>query len=409
MNAIPMSTLLRRAPELALRLESNGNVTIIRGSEEIAGGPHALAILDAFTRPATFAEALNRLKRQAGSAQDWVNLTSAIVMLYDAGVLRDSGMDTPAVSARARTGGFDAAPIHVRMLDDRIRTARYLAAIAEVVRPDDVVVDIGTGTGVLAIAAARAGARHVYAIEASGIGNVARATFDRNGLGDRITLIDGWSTEVQLPEPADVLVSEIIGNEALGEQVLEATLDARKRFLKPDARIIPSRIRIFGLGLDLPGEVLAKHTFTQDAMTRWNSWYGTDFTPCLDAASISTQVFYVKPHEVVRWKQLTEPALLADIELAAFDRPLIDRVVVPAPAVTNGTLTGTLIYFTIDLGPRTVLSTHPAHADESCSWRLPVWISTRPASLAAGESVNIAYEYRGPGAESRIGFEPSGS
>ena len=384
MTAIHLSTLLRRAPELTLKLESNGNVTIFKGNDEIAGGPHALAILEAFTRPSTFADALSRLKAQAGSPRDWINLTSSIVMLRDAGVLRDSAKSTPAVSARARTGGFDAAPIHVRMLDDRVRTSRYLAAIAEVVRPGDVVVDIGTGTGVLAIAAARAGARHVYAIEASGIGTIAKAVFERNGLGDRITLIEGWSTQVELPERADVLVSEIIGNEALGEQVLEATLDARKRLLKPDARIIPGRLRIFGLGLDVPREVLAKHTFTEDAISKWRSWYGADFRPCVEAASVSTQVFSVKPHEVARWKQLTEPALLADIELAGFDRPLVDRNVATADAVASGPLTGTVIYFALDLGPKTVLSTHPAHAGEACSWRLPVWISSRQASLSAG-------------------------
>jgi predicted RNA methylase len=69
----------------------------------------------------------------------------------------------------------------------------------------------------LAIAAACASS-HVYAIEASGIGKLAKAIFKANGLADRITLIEGWSTQVNLPEKADVLISEIIGNEPLGEQ-----------------------------------------------------------------------------------------------------------------------------------------------------------------------------------------------
>ena len=77
------------------------------------------------------------------------------------------------------------------MLDDDRRTEAYLAALTKAVRPEDVVLDIGTGTGVLAVAAARAGARHVYAVEATDIADVAERVFTANGVGDRVTLIRG--------------------------------------------------------------------------------------------------------------------------------------------------------------------------------------------------------------------------
>ena len=105
--------------------------------------------------------------------------------------------------------------MHIAMLNDRRRTASFLAAIRRVVRPGDVVVDVGTGTGVLAIAAAQAGAARVYAVEATGIGKLAEANFRANGLQDRITLVPGWSMQVTLPERADVLVSEVIGKTPL--------------------------------------------------------------------------------------------------------------------------------------------------------------------------------------------------
>ena len=66
----------------------------------------------------------------------------------------------------------------VKMLNDRARTDAFIRAIEATVRPGDVVVDLGTGTGVLALAAARAGARRVYAIEASGVGRAARSVFE---------------------------------------------------------------------------------------------------------------------------------------------------------------------------------------------------------------------------------------
>src|SRR4051812_12021176 len=120
----------------------------------------------------------------------------------------------------------DVMQLHLEMLNDRTRTLSFIEAIRETVRPDDIVLDIGTGTGILAATAARAGARHVYAIEAGQIQKVARALFESNGLKDRITLIRGWSTQIELPERADVLISEVIGHEPLAEDVLETTADA---------------------------------------------------------------------------------------------------------------------------------------------------------------------------------------
>jgi precorrin-6B methylase 2 len=160
------------------------------------------------------------------------------------------------------------------MLHDDRRTGDYLAAVAQAVRPGDVVVDIGTGSGVMAIAAARAGARHVYAIEASDIAGVAERVFVANGVEDRVTLIPGWSRQVQLPEPADVLVSEVIGNEPLEEEILETTLDARRRLLKPDGRLVPNALTLFARPLLLP-EIEAR----QRALGRSRAVpsYGIDF------------------------------------------------------------------------------------------------------------------------------------
>ncbi len=93
---------------------------------------------------------------------------------------------------------------HARTLHDDRRTGDYLAALAAAVRPGDVVLDLGTGRGVLAIAAVRAGARRVYAVEASDIAEVAERVFAANGVQDRVELIVGWSRQIELPEPADL-------------------------------------------------------------------------------------------------------------------------------------------------------------------------------------------------------------
>ena len=375
-----------------MQVFSNGHVEISRAGQIIATDHHTLAALNAFSQPISLAAALEALHSRIKSAQDWIELTSTIVHLYEGGILQDAERAVPVL--RAAESGFDAASIHIKMLNDRARTEGYLAGIKEVVRPGDVVVDVGTGTGVLALAAARAGARHVYAIEASAIGRVAEAVFEANGLSDRITLMPGWSTQVSLPERADVLISEIIGNEPLGEQVLEVTSDALKRLTKPNARMVPGAVTIYGLPVTVPHEVVAKHFFTEDAVKSWRRRYGLDFSPLVQKTqSAAPYQFFISPHRASDWTTLSEPVRLADIDLKTVHRPQI-ATTAEAVAQNAGTLNGLLIYFELRLGPRSRISTHPAEADDRCSWHDAVWITRAPLTLVPGDRFSITYTHR---------------
>src|SRR5690349_10496031 len=97
------------------------------------------------------------------------------------------------------------------MIGSSPRTEAYTEALRHAVRPGSVVVDLGTGTGIWALLACRFGARKVYAIEHSDVIEVARETAGINGLSDRIEFIQELSTRITLPEPADVLVSDVRG------------------------------------------------------------------------------------------------------------------------------------------------------------------------------------------------------
>jgi protein arginine N-methyltransferase 1 len=297
--------------------------------------------------------------------------------------------------------GFDSGLIHTMMLNDRVRTSTFLAGIREIVRPGDVVVDIGTGTGILAIAAAHAGAKHVYAIEATEIGKTALSLFEANGLADKITLIQGWSTQISLPEPADVLVAEIIGNEPLGEKVLETTIDARKRLLNPEARMIPGRLKIFGLPVNIPSDELIKRGFTQEALKSWQDWYGINFSPIGMVINESPQSFPIKPQKARDWNIIADPILLADIDFRTVKQSMIDHTV-DAIANTSGNLNGLLIYFELELSPNTHLSTHPAIADKDNHWSSLVWISTQSLILQKGDGFQVTYRYRVPGTQNKV-------
>src|SRR6266511_5050393 len=96
---------------------------------------------------------------------------------------------------------------HAGMIRDRVRTDAYARALEEVVRPESVVLDLGAGTGILTLLAARAGARRIFAVEHADIIELARELAVANDLADRITFVQGTSTAVTLPEAADVVVS----------------------------------------------------------------------------------------------------------------------------------------------------------------------------------------------------------
>ena len=157
---------------------------------------------------------------------------------------------------------------HFPMLNDDPRNAAFEAAIQSAVKPGSVVLDIGTGSGLLAMMAARAGAKHVYACEMiAPLADRARAIVARNHLQDRITILAKRSTDlklgVDLPEAATVLVTETVDVGLLGEATLPSIEHARRELLVPDATIIPCGATVHGMliesaairALDQVGEV----------------------------------------------------------------------------------------------------------------------------------------------------------
>lgn len=151
---------------------------------------------------------------------------------------------------------------HAHMVEDQRRTPALLKAVAACVRPGDTVLDIGTGLGVLAIAAARAGAGRVYALEVDAHAlREARANARRAGIAESIEFRQELSFSAKLPERCDVILCETVGSFGFDENILATLRDARRRFLKRGGRIVPQKLELFGAPiermpkLDLPAEI----------------------------------------------------------------------------------------------------------------------------------------------------------
>jgi type I protein arginine methyltransferase len=127
------------------------------------------------------------------------------------------------------------------MIADDGRVRAYGAAIASAVHPGDSVVDIGTGPGLFALLACRAGARHVYAIEADPVIEIGRQLASANGFSDRISFLQLDSRKVTLPERVNTIISDIRGTLPVFAQAIPSIDDARQRFLAPGGSMIPQR------------------------------------------------------------------------------------------------------------------------------------------------------------------------
>lgn len=184
--------------------------------------------------------------------------------------------------------------IHEEMLRDEVRTESYMRAIldnADTFR-DKVVMDVGCGTGVLSIFAAKAGAKRVYAVDCSKIVEQAREIVRLNGFSEVITVIEGKVEEIEVAEEVDIIISEWMGYFLLYESMLDTVLFARDKFLKPDGKLFPDRCTLYICGIE-DGEYMSyKYNF-------WDKVYGIDMSHIKNIALTEPLVDNVNPEQVM--------------------------------------------------------------------------------------------------------------
>ncbi|WP_207928967.1 50S ribosomal protein L11 methyltransferase [Actinomadura sp. 6K520] len=391
---ITKDTVLMRRPDLIVQLDSANTARVHHGRVVSEFGRHAPALLDVFWQPRTVGEALRLLAPRLAGARALDEAVSTLSQLVSAGVLATEHR-LGFTDLVFPMGGYGMAYPNIRMLDDPMRKRLFVRAVKEVVQPGDVVLDLGTGSGILAVAAAQAGARLVYAVEPAQSIGVAQAVAERNGVADRITFLRDWSSSVELPERADVLTTDIVGNDALDMAIWETVQDARERLLVPGARLVPELINAYATLVDLPSEFVAAHRVVPEHVEQWNARYGMDFSPLLEHDRDRVAGFYEPPDLAARWPRLSPPTPLFDVDLHRRARVFTGTAEVVADRA--GAANGVIIHFEARLSPGTTLSTDPADGCDKSHWFTAGWAFPRPADVAPGTAVALSYHYTGDG------------
>ena len=272
---------------------------------------------------------------------------------------------------------------HIPMLNDVRRNDAFEAAIIAALAqtgPDARVLDIGTGSGLLSMMAARAGAQSVTACEMVPIiADMARQIIADNGYAERITVHTAPSTELKvgehLDERADILVSEILSSDLLTEHVIDTFEDAHARLLKPDAIVIPRAASAIGCLVE--SQVLADYVFVDQVSGFDISRFGALASPKLPIHGTMTD-----------WKRLSDDVELVHIDLTRTQHQS-DLHLLQINVLEDGIATGIVQWMHVDLAEGISFDNHPDGYTDG-GWLQVLHNFPEPIAVRAGDVLNVA-------------------
>lgn len=267
---------------------------------------------------------------------------------------------------------------HAGYFRDSRKLAAYQLAVDTVVRPGDVVVDLGSGTGLLGLLAARAGAARVYMVDWGPILGLAEEIAARNGFADRVIPVRGSSLDVELPERADVVMCDQIGGFVYDAGVLEYFDDARRRLLKPGGTLLPSAFTLHIAPVHAPQ--------ARDNVDIWRTDPAGFDTAAAHRLAVNTE-WRIDGSEVT--------AAAPSAEIARMTASSMDTVTGSATFTFAhaARVDGLLGWFDAELAPGVHLTNAPQSPSRMQRW-CNFYPSTQPLQVLAGDTLTAAIDLR---------------
>ncbi|HXP79465.1 MAG TPA: 50S ribosomal protein L11 methyltransferase [Verrucomicrobiae bacterium] len=261
------------------------------------------------------------------------------------------------------------------MIADRVRTGAYLEALRAVIRPGAVVMDIGTGPGIMAVQACQLGAKHVYAIEPGEVIQLAREIAAANHCADKIEFFEDISTNVTIPTRADVIVSDLRGILPFYSDHIPSIADARLRFLAPGGTLIGREDRVWAAVVEAP----ERFSKIVDPWTR--DLPGQDLSPARRKVVNEIHRMQAAPELL-----LTSPNLWVALDYTCIENPDAQGELT-STVKREGTGHGIVIWFDADLADGVGFSNRPGSATVIYSSMFLPW--PEPVLLVAGQTVCV--------------------
>lgn len=275
-----------------------------------------------------------------------------------------------------------------RMLADRPRMDFYHEVIRRKIRPGDRVIDLGTGTGILAAFASWQGAAKVYALDHSTIINDARSLARHNKIRN-VEFFDIHSRRFKLTEPVDIILHEQMGDTLFNEDMVANVLDLRERLLKPGGKILPARFEFYCEPVQLSDHGTVPFIWELNVK-------GFDFRSLDDKPPEGRDYYHYSTTDTTIVKHfLCEPTPLMTIDLNTMSRSeLAMEWSMGLPVVKSGRMDGYAVYFKALVDDDLQLCTSPLDNGRAPHWGFCI-LRTEQMPVEAGNVIDMTISAEG--------------
>jgi protein arginine N-methyltransferase 1 len=261
------------------------------------------------------------------------------------------------------------------MIANASRSEPYVAALRNAVTPESVVLDLGCGPGLFALLACRFGARRVYAIEPDNVINIGREAAAANRFADRIEFFQSLASEVTLPEPATIIISDLRGVLPWFQKHIPSIIDARQRLLAPGGVLIPRRDTLWAALVETPEQY-------EKVVGPWrNRLFDVDLSAGLARITNSWRKTRIEAGEL-----LTEPVCWTTSDYYTVESPDV-QAKIAWRAARDGVAHGVVVWFDADLADGIGFTNRPGAPE--LVYGQAFFPFPRPVDVSEGERVAV--------------------